>query len=206
LFLVVEVTALFVTAYILLLVGIAMLCIGNLLLLESMKSYPWFASFPITIWRYLITQIIVSVIFVVSEQVFDRALLSAEGFALIHVAILAFYLVFLLMQKAGKEIIDGVEAKVKEKYINLRSMQTDVEALVGRVPEQASELQAVAEALRYSTPMSSEAILPLEEKIADSVIMLEQAADNNNAERISELCVTLLRQIKDRNNKAKVLK
>ena len=205
LFLIVKVTALFVAAYIFVLIGIGLLCFGNLYLLSSGKSYPWFASFPLTIWRYLITQITVSAIFVISENLFDRSI-PIGWFILIHIVLLAFFSVLLILQKGGKDIIEQIDEKVKVKYLDLRMVQMDVESVKERVPEQAKEIQAVVDALRYSMPMSHESIAPYEDKIKDSVFILEQAADQNDANKISEICVTLLRQIKDRNNRATLIK
>ena len=64
LFLVVKITALFVTAYIFALIGITAFCAGNLYMLNSTKSYPWFAAFPMKIWQYLIAELLVSTVFV----------------------------------------------------------------------------------------------------------------------------------------------
>jgi FtsZ-binding cell division protein ZapB len=205
LFLVVEVTTLFVTAYIFALIGIALLCFGNLYLLSSGKSYPWFASFPLTIWRYLISQITVSAIFIIVENLFDRSI-PLGWFVLIHIILLAFFSIMLILQKGGKDIIERIDEKIQAKYIDLRMVQLDVESVKERVPMQEKEIQAVVDALRYSMPMSHDSIAPYEEKIKDSVFMLEQAADQNDTAKISELCVTLLRQIKDRNSRATMIK
>ncbi|MCL2018152.1 MAG: hypothetical protein FWG70_00195 [Oscillospiraceae bacterium] len=204
-FLVVKVTPLFITAYIITLIGIAMLCFGNLYLLTAAKSYPWVAAIPVTIWRYLMTQLTVSAIFVIRENIFDSSI-SIAWFILIHIVLLSFFSVLLILQKGGKDIIEDVDEKVQEKYIDFRSIQLDVESVKERVPNQAEEIKAVADALRYSTPLCHASVVPLEDKIKDSVVMLEQAADNNDTEKISELCVTLLRYIKDRNNKVKLIK
>jgi len=204
-FLVVEVTPLFITAYIFAIIGIALFFVGNIYLFFNGKSYPWFAAFPMTIWRYLIAQLTVSAILVISENLFDKSL-PVGWFLLFHIILLGYFGVHLILQKGGKEVIEELEERVKEKYIDLRMVQLDVEAVRERVPDQAKEIGAVVDALRYSMPMSHDLIKPYEDKIKDSVVLLEQAADNNDAAKISEICVTLLRQIKDRNNRAKLVK
>ena len=204
-FLVVKITPLFVTAYLITLFAIALRCFGMMYLLKSIKSYPWFASFPMTTKIYFSLQLTLSVPFIIRENIFNLSF-PINWFALFHIVLLGFFLILLVVQKGGKDIIERVEEKVQEKYIALRSLQSDVEAIKERVPEQAKEIQTVVDALRYSMPKSHESVAPYEDKIKDSVIMLEQAAEQNNSEKISELCVTLIRQIKDRNNKAKLIK
>jgi hypothetical protein len=73
----------------------------------------------------------------------------------------------------------------------------------------AKDIQPVADALRFSDPMSHPSLESYENDIKDSLVRLEQAVsekDAENAEKISALCVTLLRQIKDRNNRVKLVK
>jgi len=204
-FLIVKITSLFVVAYIFTIIGISLFFLGSIYLLHSMKNYPWFAIFPITVFRYLIIQIIVSALFVTIENLFSLSL-PTPLLLIIHIALLGFFGVLLIIQKGGKEIIEELDEKIQEKYIDLHSIQLDVEAVKERVPDQAKEIGTVIDALRYSLPMSHDSIKPYEDKIKDSVVMLEQAADNNYTAKISEICVTLLRQIKDRNNRAKLMK
>jgi len=127
-------------------------------------------------------------------------------FILIHVILLGFFSSLLILQKGGKDIIQPLEERAKEKYADFRLIQLDVETIKARVPNQAEEIQAVIDALRYSLPTSHDSIAQYENKIKDSVVMLEQAAESNDNAKISELCNTLLRQIKDRNNRAKTVK
>jgi len=205
LFLVVKITPLYITAYIINLIAVLALCLGTVYMANNMKSYPWFASFPLTIWRYLLTQLTVSAIFVISENLFGYSV-NLGIFVVIHIAIIGYFAILLILQKGGKDIIEAVDEKVKAKTVDWRMLQLDMESVKASMPSKAQELQAVIDALRYSLPMSSEAILPYEEKIKDSIVMLEQAANINDEARVSELCVTLLRQIKDRNNRAKITK
>jgi len=205
LFLIVDITPLFITAYIINLIAVIGLCLGTTYLANNLKSYPWFASFPLTVWRYLLTQLTVSAIFVISENLFGFSV-NLGIFYVIHLAIGGYFSILLIMQKGGKDIIEAVDEKVKAKSVDWRMLQLDMEAVKERMPSKAQEFQAVIDALRYSLPMSSEAILPYEEKIKDSIVMLEQAANMNDEARVSELCITLLRQIKDRNNRAKITK
>ncbi|MCL2159871.1 MAG: hypothetical protein FWH48_10725 [Oscillospiraceae bacterium] len=153
LFFVVKITAIFIAAYIITLIGIALLCLGRLYLFENIKSYPWLAAFPQTIKRYLFLQVPLSAIFVILDQ-FDVFSLPVPWFLVIHILLFAFFAVVLISLKSGKEIIEKRDEEIKEKVTALRFMQADMESLMRKFPEHEKDLKQVAEALRYSDPMS----------------------------------------------------
>jgi len=198
-FFIVDVTALFVVAYIFALVGIILFCCGNLYLLASPKSYPWFASFPIMIWRYLISQIILSAVFVILENVFNTSV-SIALFIVLHLVLHAFFAVFLVLLAGGKDIIEKRDAEVKEKVLTIRYMQANVETLMRKFPQYTDRLRQVAEALRYSDPMSHPSLAPYEDNIISIIIAMDSGAD------IEARCDELLHLIADRNARTKLLK
>ena len=200
-----EVSTLFIIAYGFALLGIAGFWAGNMYLIYNLKGYPWVAAFPATIWQYLSVEVAFSAVVVLLEQT-SLYRLPVAWFVLIHAMIAAFFAVRLIVLKSGKEIIEQREAYVQEKTSILQSLRVDLSAVLDKMPESASELQAVLDAVRYSDPMSHALLLPYENEIKDSVARLEMAATEKDKEKISSLCVTLLRQIKDRNNRAKMMK
>jgi hypothetical protein len=202
LFVVVGITALSVAAYIFALVGIAMFCAGNIYMLASPKSYPWFAAFPIRIWQYLIAEWVLSAIFVLSENLLARSL-PVKWFVLFHIILLAVCLITLVMLNAGKEIIDKRGEEVKQKVAALRLVQTDAEVLIHKFPEYAKDLRQVADALRYSDPMSHSSLAVYEEQIRRGIAAMDNEEER---ERLPERCAELLRQIADRNTRVKMMK
>ncbi|GHS94822.1 hypothetical protein AGMMS50276_08410 [Synergistales bacterium] len=204
-FLVAEVTALFLIAYVFTLIGIAAFWRGNMYLADNIKSYPWAAAFPVSILQYLAAEVVFSVVFVLSEQL-SIFRLSPTWFFLIHAIFLAFFLVRLIMLKSGHEIIDQRDSEIQEKIQTLSFLLADLSAVLEKTPENAKDIQPVIDAIRYSDPMSHPSLAPFENDIKDSVVSLEQAAEQNDGEKISALCVTLLRQIKERNNRVRLMK
>jgi len=99
-FLVVKITPLFMVAYIFTILAIALFCAGNLFLLSNTKSYPWVAALPLTLWRYLILQLVLSSVFIILENAFDYSL-STRWLILLHVVLLGFFSILLIMQKGG---------------------------------------------------------------------------------------------------------
>ena len=199
LFLVVKVTALFVVAYALALAGIALACLGWLELLGNLKSYPWVVALPKTIQRYCFAQLLLSAGFVILDQ-FKIFTLPWQWFLLLHVMLAAVFAMTLIMLKSGKDIIENRGDEVKAKVATLRFMQTDVESLMRKFPQHGKDLKPVADALRYSDPMSHASLAVVEEQIQRGIMAMNDGTD------ITGRCAELLRQIADRNGRAKILK
>lgn len=204
LFLIVEVTPLFIAAYVFALIGIVGFCIGNIYLFAHKKSYPWFAAFPMTIWQYLIAEVILSAIFIIRENIFNSSI-SVKIFVAFHVVLMAFFTLFLILLKGGKEMIEERDVQVKEKVGAIRLMQADIESLIYQFPDYAKNLREVADAIRYSDPMSNSALAALDEQIQQGITALAEFDGKDNT-RIPKMCAILLRQIADRNARVKLMK
>ena len=199
LFLVVNITPLFIVAYIFTLFGIVLFCVTGLYMKANPKSYPWFAAFPITAWRYLLTQLALSAAIVIPENLVGRSL-SMHWFLFLQIVLLAFFAILLTVIKGGKGVIERRDAGVNEKVISLRFMQADVESLARKMPEYGKYLKQVADALRYSDPMSHSSLNVYEEQIQRGIMELD------GGENVPAQCTELLRLIADRNGRVKMMK
>jgi hypothetical protein len=200
LFFAVKVTALFVVAYVFALIGIGLLWFGTQYLLHSGKSYPWFASFPLTAKQYLVAELLLSAIFVVRENFFDASF-PVGWFIAMHVALHAFFVIVLLMMHGGKDVIEKRDAEVGENVATLQLMRADAESLLRKFPQFDKDLRPVVDALRYSDPMSHASLAPYEERIQRALLAMgDEGAD------IPKQCADLLTQIADRNARVKILK
>ncbi|MDR1509431.1 MAG: hypothetical protein LBS53_07305 [Synergistaceae bacterium] len=200
-----EVTPLFLIAYAFALIGIGSFWLGSIYLFENMNGYPWFAAFPAMLLRYLVIEVFFSAVFVAFEQT-SVFRLPPVWFLVIHTVIAAYFAVHLIMLKGGKEHIEQRSAEIREKTYEWASLQTDVSAILEQTPEAAKDIRPVADALRHSDPMNHLSLASYENGIKESVVRLEQAVSEMDTEKISALCVALLRQIKDRNNRVKIMK
>jgi hypothetical protein len=203
-FLVVTISPLFIAAWIFAMVGIALFTYGNLTLLQNAKSYAWFAAFPITAWRYMLTDITVSAIFVLAENLLDRSF-HIGLFIVIQIVIFAFFAVMLVLLKSGKEMIEARDAEINEKTSLLRFLQADIESLINQYPQYKKPLQELHDAIRYSDPMSHSSLAVYEEQIQRGVMEIRDL-NPQDATKIPELCAVLLRQIADRNSRVKIMK
>ena len=204
LFFAVPITPTFLIAYMFTILAIGMFCWGSLQLLDETKSYPWFAAFPMRIWQYLLSQLALSVVFVLRENLAYGSF-SVGLFFFLHIALLGFFAVSLILMRAGQEIIEERGAEVKHKVSTWRLMQADVESIMRENPEHEIPLRRVLDALKYSDPMSNPTLSIYDEQIQRGILSMT-GLDGNEPAKIPEICETLLRQIADRNTRVKIMK
>jgi hypothetical protein len=197
-------TSIMITAYAAGIIAAGLFACGNLYFIGAKSGYPWLAAIPMTLWRYLITSTLLSAVFVIAEYVVPSFKIPVFVLIAGHIVVFAFFLVMLLLMHTGKAYIEDVDKKVEAKRQFLKELGADLMAAKENAPaETGKDIQAVIDAVRYSDPMSHESLAALEADIQDNATRLGQ---QTGPEQIRELCVTLIRQIKDRNNRVKALK
>ena len=145
---------------------------------------------------YFIVQIIAFAIFMALP-------LTASWIAIVVCAlILGISAICLIGTETGREEINRVEEKVEKKVFYIKSLQVDIEMLASaeRDADTKMALTKLAEKIRFSDPMSNEALTDLEEEISAKVKELK-AAENK-----AEIITVLDSLIVERNKKAKLLK
>jgi hypothetical protein len=200
-FLVADVTGLYVTAYVFALLGIAILMAANLFLLDNAKFYPWNAAIPQGALLYLVTELVVSVVVIIFEQS-EIAALPLLAFIVIHAAILAVFAIRLVMLNAGLEAIERTEGKVKAATDDWKTIIARLETLAFKLPE----LKPLLEEVKYSDPAPSLAAADCAERIEQQLTGLEQCASTGNKNKVSELSSSLSGLVKERNQKLKASK
>ena len=120
--------------------------------------------------------------------------------------ILGFTAVSVIKANAAVELVRETDTRVKEKTAFIRMMTVDADNLMARAQtdEAKAMCKKVYEALRYSDPMSSEALSGTEAEISKEFTAF--AAAVKNGENASELADELLALIGDRNRMCKVMK
>lgn len=163
---------------------------------ESLKSK--FLGFPVVHIGivYLIVQIIAFAVFLsIPTLPIWSAVVACAVIAGVSV-------VCMIVSGVGRNEIERVSAKVREKTFYIKQLQADVELLAGTETDTAtkSALMQLAEKIRYSDPMSDEQIVDIEEQTTEKIAELKSSA--NKAKIINELNSLL----DERNRKIKILK
>ncbi len=104
--------------------------------------------------------------------------------------------------QVGKNAIEQTEARVRQKVFYIKSLQVDVELLAERETDTTvkASLQKLAEQIRFSDPISHEALADVENTIREKVEQLKTSDSKHDT--IQEIHLLFV----ERNKKAKILK
>ena len=121
--------------------------------------------------------------------------------ALAAVIVLAVIAISVLKANAAADIVDDIDEKISHKTFFIRNLTADAEGLVSRAktPEDKAVCKKVYEALRYSDPMSSDALTEIEKKIEAQFAVFFKDISADAAEE-------LLLLIGERNRQCKAFK
>lgn len=127
---------------------------------------------------------------------------------IIDVLVLAFYAIAVVKASAAADIVNDVEQKNKTQTFFIRSLTTDADSLMARAKsdEMKAETKKVYEAIRYSDPMSNNALANIENQIQNEFNAFADAVKNNDIDLAKLSANELVVLINDRNKKCKLLK
>ena len=146
--------------------------------------------------RYLVVQVIAFAVFMAFP------FLPSWIPIVVCSVILGISAICLIGTETGREEINRVEEKVEKKVFYIKSLQVDVELLAESEsdPEIKTELIKLAAKIRFSDPMSSDALAEIESEIANKIKEIKTSED-----KIAIIAVTSA-LVEERNKKAKILK
>lgn len=109
---------------------------------------------------------------------------------------------------AAAEIVSGIDKDIKKETQFIKRLTADAENLMklAKSDEAKTACKKVYEAVRYSDPVSHEALSAIEAKITVKADELSTAVSNNDIEKIEEYADEIVLLIAERGNKCKVLK
>lgn len=127
---------------------------------------------------------------------------------IVDVLVLAFYAIAIVKVSAAANIVNDVEQKVKVQTFFIRSLTTDADSLMASAnsDEMKAETKKVYEAIRYSDPMSNNALASIENQIQNEFNAFADAVKNNDIDLAKSSANELVILINDRNKKCKLLK
>lgn len=213
------VTGIFLISYIFAILGLAILCATTWFVIDRSESYPWTTALPRAAIVYLIIELVLSAVFVLVEQLakwsFGAIALIEwiEGFRfapgwylLIHAVLLLGLIIRIVLLKGGVTHIEkrGTEVKTKTQFI--AALRIDAELLANRTENAKlkNQLAKLAETIRFSDPMSADALIPIEQQMTTK---MDELKDNlQEFEKASAIADEIALLLEERNAKCKVLK
>ena len=127
---------------------------------------------------------------------------------IICMLILLFEVIAITQAQAASSIVSDIDKKVKIQTFFIKSLTLDVDSLLARASTQeiSAELKKVYDAVRFSDPMSSDALSSVESQITIKVSELTDSVEKGDVEEIKNLCKEIVILINDRNKRCKLLK
>lgn len=104
--------------------------------------------------------------------------------------------------------IERIDTKVKTQTFFIKSLTVDADTLMASAKSEAvkAECRKAYEAIRYSDPMSHDALSSIESQITVKFEELSKAVKSDNANKATEMANEIIILVGDRNKKCKLLK
>ena len=121
---------------------------------------------------------------------------------------LAVNVIAVIKASAAINVVTDIDKKIKTKTFFIKSLTIDVETVVAKAT--TTELKTIAkkvcDEIRYSDPMSDDALASVESQITIKFEEFADAVGQNDVERTQKLANEVIVLLKNRNNKCKFLK
>ena len=122
--------------------------------------------------------------------------------------VLGFNAIAVVMATVAIDAVEKVDQKIKTQTFFIKSLTVDADSLMARAKSESvkAECKKVYEAVRYSDPMSNDALSSVESEITIRFAKLSDAVANDDAEKVAEIAGEVVLLVGERNKKCKVLK
>lgn len=131
---------------------------------------------------------------------------------IVHIVIFGFTLIAVLAAKAAADEIGAKDEKIQNSTAFIKSLRGEAETLLAKAKrggETAETVEAcgrIYEAIRYSDPVSNEALLTVEVKIRETYSAFVAAIERKDAGEIAKTKETLLQLLNERNSRCRLMK
>lgn len=128
--------------------------------------------------------------------------------AIVCIVVLAFNAVAVIKAVWVANTVNKVDEKVIAQTSYIKNLTVDTESILTRAKREPVKVECkkVYEAVRYSDPMSNEALSMIEAKITVKVDEFASAVSADDAEKAKEIADEIVILVGDRNKKCKALK
>lgn len=122
--------------------------------------------------------------------------------------VLAFNAIAVINATVAIGAVEKVDENIKVQTIFIKSLTVDAENLMARAKndEIKTECKKVYEAVRYSDPMSHDALASVESEITIKFAKLSEAVASEDAENVKAIAEEVVLLVGNRNRKCKILK
>lgn len=124
------------------------------------------------------------------------------------IAVLGFDAISVIKADFAADAVSEIDGKIKIQTAFIKNLTVDAENLMNKATtdEIKAECKKVYEAVRYSDPMSDEALATAESQITLKFAELTTAVKDNNLETVKKTANEVIILVDDRNKKCRLLK
>lgn len=151
---------------------------------------------------YLCAELVIGALFMIFQMAsFTLALV-------IQVLVLAVFLIIAIISLLSRDTVQQISDNVKEHVSNLKSVLVDIEMLMDGCtdPELKADLRKLSETVKYSDPISNEAVADVEQRIMRKISELRINIDDNQIADAKQSCADLERLYVERDKKLAISK
>lgn len=123
-------------------------------------------------------------------------------------AVLAFNIIAVVKAAIAIDEVSAIDEKIKTQTLFIKSLTVDAESLVARAKSEAVKVECkkVYEAVRYSDPMSNDALASIEGDITIKFSKFSEAVISEDSVTVATLADEIIILLGDRNKKCRLLK
>ncbi len=127
---------------------------------------------------------------------------------IVALLVMAIYVFSILKAAAAAEIVESIDEKVQAKTAFIKTLTVDAQTLLSRAKSEPVKTvcKKVFEAVRYSDPMSADALSDVESRIRTEFDCFTDAVISDDAEAATASADELLTLIKERSSRSKAAK
>lgn len=157
-----------------------------LLALRTLETETVFMGIPLASlsFYYFFAAIFVGAVFMFFQNApFKLALV-------LQILVLAVYVVVAILSLMSRNVVQDVNDNLKENVQAIKTLNVDVDMFIPQVndPELKKALKKASETIKYSDPMSTEAVADIEDQIMQAVNELRICIENNKNREAVQVC------------------
>ena len=117
-------------------------------------------------------------------------------------------MVSVLNAQIAADLVEKTDDQIKAQTFFIKSLTADAQTLMTKAASEQvkAEVKNVYEAIRYSDPMSNDALSAIEQEITSHFAALSNAVEKNDLHEIKQAANDVLILVNNRSQKCKLLK
>ena len=151
---------------------------------------------------YLIAELCVGTVFMIFQKI------GTTIPVIVQVLLLAVFSIVSIIAIMARDAVQDIGDNVKQKVVQLKSVRVDVEVLLESCADAAlkTKLKKLSETIKYSDPMSNDAIADVEQRIQQKISELRIYCESNEIEEAKKTCSALELLYVERNKRLMISK